>query len=161
LYESKLWVPGHRRMWEWYSLARVIFHGKCAARLLAPALSHGLARSTAPHSLNFPLFSTSFVILTRHHCTCRVLLAIVYAAGILVGIILVVSYCMTSHCICPSESCTNNVTKLTDLFAASYSPSYSPRLTRDHTCRVLLAIILVASFSPHYSLLASSSLSTS
>jgi len=42
--------------------------------------------------------------------------------------------------VCASESCANNVTKLTNLLTASYSPSYSSSLTRHPTRQVLLAV---------------------
>jgi len=46
--------------------------------------------------------------------------------------------------VCHSESCTNNVTKLAIILAASYSLSSSPHLTRSHTRHILLAIVLTA-----------------
>ena len=56
-------------------------------------------------------------------------------------------YSTTSQCLCHSESCANHATKLAIVLAASYSLSYSPSLTRSHTHRVLLALILAAPYS--------------
>jgi len=81
--------------------------------------------------------------LTRSHSR-HVLLAIVLAAGVLIDIVLVTVYSTTSRCLCHSESCSNHVTKLTIILAASYSLSSSPHLTRSHSHHVLLAIVLAA-----------------
>jgi len=59
-------------------------------------------------------------------------------------IVLITVYSTTSRCLCHSESCANHVTKLAIIHAASYSLSSSPRLTRSHSRRVLLAIVLAA-----------------
>jgi len=61
----------------------------------------------------------------HRHRTRRVLLDI-HAAGILIDITLVGSYCTTSHCLCSSESCVNHVTKLVGLRATSHSRSSLP-----------------------------------
>ena len=45
----------------------------------------------------------------------------IHAAGILIDIVLVASYRTTFSCVCPSESCANNLRKFVDLLAASYS----------------------------------------
>ena len=50
--------------------------------------------------------------------------------------------------VCHSESCANHVTKLAIILVASYSPLYSLRLTCTHTRRVLLAVSDSLSFSP-------------
>jgi hypothetical protein len=104
-----------------YSLRRIV---------LLPTVSVAL-RAALTMSQSSPLYSSR---LPRHH-TRRVFLAIVLAAGILIDIVLVTSYCTPSHCLCRSESCANHVTKLTIILVASYSPSYSSRLTRQHTRR--------------------------
>jgi len=46
--------------------------------------------------------------------------------------------------VCHSESCANHVTKLAIILVASYSPLYSLRLTCTHTRRVRLTIVLAA-----------------
>jgi len=46
--------------------------------------------------------------------------------------------------VCHSESCTNHVTKLTIILAASYLLSSSPRLTCSYSRHILLAIVLAA-----------------
>jgi len=74
--------------------------------------------------------------LTRAH-TRSSLLAIVLAAGTLIDIVLLTLYSTTSRCLCHSESCANHVTKLT---------TYSSRLTRSHTRRILLAATLATSY---------------
>jgi len=58
--------------------------------------------------------------------------------------------CLLRRIVQPA-SCANNVTKLADLFAASYSPSNSSSLARHQTRQVLLAIKLVTSCSPSHS----------
>ena len=90
--------------------------------------------------------------LTCNH-TCRVLLAIVLAAGTLNAILLAASYPLSflppapsltsylSHCIvqlpavCHSKSCANHVTKLAIILAVSYLQSYSPCPTCYHPHR--------------------------
>ena len=44
-----------------------------------------------------------------------------------------------------SESCANHVTKLAIILVASYSPLYSLHLTHSHTDHILLAIIIATS----------------
>jgi hypothetical protein len=119
-----------------------------------------LSRHPHSHHATFsPSYLSSFSALPsnspRSHSsrlTRRVLLAIGLVTGfiiaILIAVVLVTSYCTTFHCLCHSESCANNVTKLSILLVASYSPSASSRLTRRHHRRVLHAILLVASYSP-------------
>ena len=84
----------------------------------------------------------------------------IHAAGILIDIVLIVSYCTTSHC--HLESCTNNLTKHVDLLAASFSrlslrpasssppsssTSYSSRPTDAiHAAGILIDIVLFASY---------------
>jgi len=68
---------------------------------------------------------SSSLRLTRSHSR-HVLLTIVLAAGVLIDIVLVTVYSTTSRCLCHSESCTNHVTKLAIILAASYSLSSSP-----------------------------------
>jgi hypothetical protein len=74
------------------------------------------------------------------------------------------SYCTSFHCLCHSESYANNDTNVHHTHHVSVSPpSHSPHphslpfhsmpslsscLIRHHTCRVLLAIILVTSYLP-------------
>jgi len=85
-----------------------------------------------------------------------------YIRRILLALILAASYSLSfsppapsltsysSRCmvqlpaVCHSKSCTNHVTKLAIILVASYSPLYLPRLTRSHTRRILLAIVLAA-----------------
>jgi hypothetical protein len=91
--------------------------------------------SAGHKSICSPSYSSSFSALpsyspsshsSRLTChTCHALLAIVLAAGILIDIVLVTSYCTTSHCLCRSESYANHVTKLAIILVASSSPSYS------------------------------------
>jgi len=50
----------------------------------------------------------------------------IHAASILIDILLTVSYCTTSRCVCPSKSCANNLRKLVDLLAGFYSQSSLP-----------------------------------
>ena len=81
------------------------------------------------------------------HLTRHVFLAMLLAAILLIDIILITSYCTTSHrCYCHSESCANHVTKLAIILIASFSPSYLPHLTHTQTRCILLALILTASY---------------
>jgi len=112
--------------------------------LLTLALSQGLARS----SLIDP-----FLLLLSPRPTCRhfphrhfsrrTFLATLLAAILLTDIVLITSYCTTSrHCSCNCERCAKHVTNLAIILVASFSPPYSLHLTRSHTRRVLLAIVL-------------------
>jgi len=65
----------------------------------------------------------------------------IHAAGILIDIVLIASYCTTSHC--HLGSCTNNLTKHVDLLAASFS-RLSLRLAS--LTAILIDIVLVASY---------------
>jgi len=101
---------------------------------------------------NFPLSVTRRAALKSHEAcrsSRRLLFAIVIATGILINIVLVASYCTTSPCICPSESCANHVPKCIDLQAASYSRSSTPpQSSLYHTRRVVLYNFpLLVSFS--------------
>jgi len=84
---------------------------------------------------------SSSLCLTRSH-SCHILLAIVLTASTLIDIVLVTVYSTTSRCLYHSESCTNHVTKLAIILAASYSLSPSLHLTRSLSRHVLLAIVL-------------------
>jgi len=53
------------------------------------------------------------------------------------------------RCIVQPASCANNVTKLADLFVASYSPSYTSSLTRLHTRRVVSYLVSSRRQYPH------------
>ena len=120
-----------------------------AKSLLTLALLQGLARSS--------LIDPFFLLLSPHptrrhfphrHFTRHVFLATLLAAILLIDIVLVTSYCTTSHrCSCHSERCAKHVTKLAIILVMSFSPPYSPHLTRSHTRRVFLATILAASYS--------------
>jgi len=81
--------------------------------------------------------------LTRSHSR-HILLTVVLSASTLIDIVLVTVYSTTSRCLCHSESCTNHVTKLVIILAASYLLSSSLCLTCSHSCHVLLAIVLAA-----------------
>jgi hypothetical protein len=72
--------------------------------------------------------------LTRHH-TRRALRAIVLTADIPIDIVLVTSYCTTSHCRCHSQSYTNHLAKLA---------MNSSRFPCHHTRRCVRAIVLSA-----------------
>jgi len=60
-------------------------------------------------------------------------------------------YSTTSRCLCHSESCANQAVKLAIILTTSYSLSSSPCLTRYRPHRVLLALVLIASYSLPYS----------
>ena len=117
-----------------------------AKPLLTLALSQGSARSS--------LIDAFFLRLSpgptrRHfphrHFTRHAFLATLLAAILLIDIVLITSYCTTSRCYsCQSERCAKHVTKFAIILVASCSPPYSPRLTRSHTRRVILAIVLAA-----------------
>jgi hypothetical protein len=176
----KLRVPGYLRLWEWFSLVSSIAsdlscESQYAKNLLAPARLHGSAR---------PFFFSIHTILLIVVLRIAIILASITLIAsysllssppvssstsyssllscyrprhrILIGSVVVTSYCTTSHCLRHSRSCANNAAKLSDLLAASYSPSYSSRLTRCRprrrrypyrhcTRRVFLATLLAGS----------------
>jgi len=117
-----------------------------AKPLLMLVLSQGSARS----SLIDPFFLLLSARPTRRHFPHRhftrcAFLATLLAVILLIDIVLVTSYCTTSRrCSCHSERCAKHVTKLAIILVMSFSPPYSPPLTRSHTRRVLLAIVLTA-----------------
>jgi len=115
---------------------------------------------------NFPLsvaLRAALTIYEARRSSHRVLLAVIYAAGILIDIVLVTSYLLSSMppassltlyssrrivqlpTMCRAESCANNLMKLLNLLAMSYLLSskplassltpYSSRLTCYHPCR--------------------------
>ena len=118
----KLRVLGHRRQWEMNSpFSQIASDFACnlqgAKRLLAPALSYGLAclpqlglLNTTAWAASPPRFSSTFIIsyIRPAHSSHP---AIIHAACInltviLIDIVLIASYCTTS--LCPCGSCANN-----------------------------------------------------
>jgi len=75
----------------------------------------------------------------------------IHATGILIDIILILSYCTTSHYYL--ESCTNNLTKYIDLLTGSYSRlSLRPVSSTPPSCYHTHRIILIPSMLPASSL---------
>ena len=113
-----------------------------------PLLTLALSQDSARSSLIDPFFLLLSPRPTRRHFphrhfTRRAFLTTLLATILFIDIVLVTSYCTTSHrCSCHSERCAKYVTKLAIILVASFSPPYSPRLTRSHTRRVLLTIVL-------------------
>jgi hypothetical protein len=113
----------HRQLTRHVTLATLLAATVLTAILIAIVLVASFSPSYLPH-------------LTRHHIR-RVILAIVLAAGILVDI----EY--SSSCIVQLPAAS--VTLRAVLTKSQSSPlSYSSRLTRHHTRRVPLAIVLAA-----------------
>jgi len=93
------------------------------------------------HQTRQVLLATTLVTFTRHHTRRVASYSLSSSPPVSSSTSYLSRRIVHLPAVCPSASCANNVTKLADLLAASYSPSYTSSLTRLHTRRVVSYLV--------------------